>query len=73
MRHKGDIQIGIRANEEMLRLYHTQAAAAKAIHRERKILHEWAMGTTPEGAALARMHYAGADVIYILTGKRTSP
>lgn len=73
MKHKGDIQIGIRATEEMLRLYPTQAAAAKAIRRERKILNAWKLGHTPDGATLAAMYWCGADVIYILTGKRTSP
>ena len=73
MRHKGDIQIGVRAAEEMLRLYPSQAAAAKAIHRERKIFNMWQLGHTPDGASLAAMYYCGADVIYILTEKRARP
>ena len=70
--HKGDIEIGKRAAEEVDRVFKSYAEAAKAICCERKAIFSWVHGTTPSGIMLARMHYCGCDVMYILTGNRNN-
>lgn len=70
-KHKGDIEIGVRAAEEAIRCCKTGKVAAERLGFERKIIHSWHTGGTPGGLALARLHCLGADVLYILTGERT--
>ena len=69
-KRKGDILIGQRAWEEVIRLFPTMTSAAKAFGCDRKEFNEWYHGRTPGGMNLARLHYLGGDVIYVLTGKR---
>ncbi len=69
--YKADIEIGVRAAEEADRIFTTRREAAKALQRERKQVWLWENGCAPSAGALAKLHYAGADVIYILTGRRT--
>lgn len=69
-KHKGDILIGERMAEEVLRLFPTNVSAAKALGCDRKSFRYWQLGGTPSGIFLARLHYHGGDVIYVLTGKR---
>lgn len=69
-KHKGDILIGQRMAEEIYRLFPTNNSAARAFHCDRKIFRYWQLGGTPSGFYLARLHYLGGDVIYLLTGKR---
>ena len=69
-RHKGDIEIGRRMVEELVRLYGTQAEAIRKFQIERHSLDRWGDGGTPGGYMLARLHAHGGDVIYVLTGKR---
>ena len=57
---KGDIEIGIRMAEE---------AEAK-MHCDRRTVWNWRNGCVPSGMWLAKLHYCGGDVIYVLTGKR---
>lgn len=71
MKHKTDIEIGQRAAEECGRIFPTRKEAARELRRERKAIWTWEVGGTPSADVLARLHYAGADVIYILTGRRT--
>lgn len=70
-REKGDIEIGRRAHEEVLRIFPTQREAAARLGAERKRFNSWLHGYTPGANILAKLHYAGADVLYILTGKRS--
>lgn len=73
-KHKGDISIGYRAYLETLRLFPTNRAAANAIGCDRKLFWEWGYnGASPNSFYLAKLFYCGADVIYILTGRRQNP
>ena len=70
-KHKGDIEIGQRAYEEVIRVYGGTSKAARAMMLDRRIFNSWKNdGVTPGGHVLALMHYHGCDVLYILTGKR---
>ena len=69
-RHKGDIEIGCRMVEELVRLYGTKAEDIRKFQIERHSLDRWGDGGTPGGYMLARLHAHGGDVIYVLTGKR---
>lgn len=69
---KGDIEVGKRMVEELYRLFpdKTDKFIALKMARERKMVYEWKNGTTPSSLMLARLHYLGGDVRYVLTGKR---
>lgn len=67
---KGDIYIGKRMREEVDKIFPSLTVAAKAFRCDRKVFTYWANGGTPTGLLLAKIHYFGGDVIYILTGKR---
>ena len=69
-KHKGDIEIGRRAFEEVYRVFQNFEKAASAMGCERKLFYAWNDGKTPGGHNLAKMHYYGCDVLYVLTGKR---
>ena len=69
-RAKADIMIGRRMREEADRIFPSLTCAAKALRCDRKNFTGWGNGDTPSTLYLARIHYYGADVIYILTGKR---
>ena len=69
---KGDIEIGKRMVEELHRIFDTPKQAYTSMMCNRRHLHEWGTsGKTPCGLYLARLHYCGGDVIYVLTGKRS--
>lgn len=70
MRIKGDIEIGYRAFEETMRVFCSPKNAMMALSCSKNMLYGWKEGSTPNSFILARLHYAGADVIYILTGKQ---
>ncbi len=67
---KGDVLIGHRMYKEVCRLFPTFVSAAQAFRCDRKAIQAWGAGVTPGGLHLARLHYLGGDVIYVLTGKR---
>lgn len=67
---KADIFIGKRMREEVDRLFPSLTFAAKALRCDRRIFSYWTNGQTPDTRQLAKIHYLGGDVIYILTGKR---
>lgn len=68
---KAQLEIGKRAYEETLRLWPTQKEAQAAIARKNNgIIYHWGEGIAPSAKYLQRLHYCGADVIYILTGVR---
>lgn len=71
-RRKADVRIGYRAAEEALRLSgYSAATAALLLGAERKIVYIWSEGCAPTAIYLQRLHEMGADVGYILTGRRT--
>lgn len=69
-KHKGDIEIGRRAFEEVYRVFPNITKGAEALGCKTRLLYEWNGGATPGGHFLALMHYCGCDVLYVLTGKR---
>lgn len=69
-KHKGDIEIGRRSFEEVYRVFNSAARGARAVGCKKSEVYAWKDGVTPGGFMLARLHYHGCDVLYILTGKR---
>lgn len=69
-KHKGDIEIGHRMVEELIRLFGTQANAKRLFPCDKHNFEWWNNGGTPGGYMLARLHSHGGDVMYVLTGKR---
>ena len=67
---KGDIEIGHRMIEELVRIFGTQAQAIRRFPCNRHCIDNLRAGGTPGGYILAKLHYCGGDVIYVLTGKR---
>lgn len=65
------IEIGQRAAAEALRIYKSPADVSSRLHIGRTTLYDWKRGKAPGALHLEKLHYAGADVIYILTGKRS--
>lgn len=61
-----------RVAEEIYKLGDTNRAAARKIGCDPHAVSDWLAGkSTPSAYNLKRMHYAGCDIIYILTGERT--
>ena len=69
-KHKGNIEIGFRMCEELYRIFGKQANAVRRFGVARDQIRVWKNGGTPGGYYLAKLHYCGGDVIYVLTGKR---
>lgn len=69
-KHKGDVEIGRRMVQELVRLFGTKAEAVRRFQCERHSVDRWQDGGTPGGYMLARLYYCGGDVMYVLTGKR---
>ena len=67
---KADIGIGYRAAAEVDRLFRKRKHAIIAIGCGQNVVTEWSYGVALSAANLARLHELGADVIWILTGKR---
>lgn len=67
---KGDVDIGYRAHSEVLRLFPKMKDACQKIGMRGDNMNAWARGVCPSAKYLARLHKAGADVIWILTGER---
>lgn len=68
---KADIEIGRRAFAELMRIFKTPKKAIERTGISKSTMYKWSEGSTPNGLGLLRLHYAGADVLYILTGKKT--
>ena len=69
---KGDIEIGKRMVEELHRIFDTPKQAYTRLGVSKSCFYDWeSIGKTPSGLHLARLHYCGGDVIYVLTGKRS--
>ena len=71
-KHKGDIEIGRRMVEELERVFGSKANAVRQMPCEWNAMASWRDGGTPGGHMLAKLHYFGGDVMYVLTGKRSS-
>lgn len=66
-----ELQIGKRAYQEAMRICESAAVANKMIGCNSKgHVYKWNEGVSPSAKYLQRLHYMGADVIYILTGVR---
>ena len=65
------IEIGQRAFEEVSRLFDSQKVAKETLGiSSKQLLYDWMEGVAPSAKYLQRLHYLGADVIYILTGEK---
>lgn len=65
------IEIGKRAFEEVNRLFDNQKKAKVMLGiSSQQLLYDWMEGVAPSAKYLQRLHYLGADVIYILTGEK---
>lgn len=70
-KRKSDVRIGYRAAEEAYRISKYSAAyAAVLIGCSHKLVYSWAEGNAPTAIYLQRLLELGADVGYILTGRR---
>ena len=68
---RAQIEIGQRAFEEVKRLFKKDVDAKNALGiTGNQHLYEWMNGVAPSTKYLKRLHYCGADIIYILTGVR---
>ena len=74
-KRKADIEVGKRAFEELDRIFNFSkyggiTKVEKSVGCDKKTIYGWENGVTPETIYLIRLHYLGADVIYIMTGVR---
>ena len=68
---RAQIEIGKRAFEEVFRIYEKAEDARISLGmKSKQLLYDWMDGCAPSAKYLQRLHYMGADVIYILTGTR---
>lgn len=68
---RAQIEIGQRAFEEVLRIFDKMVTAQKTLGMSgHQLIDDWRTGVAPSAKYLQRLHYCGADVIYILTGVR---
>jgi hypothetical protein len=68
---KAQVEIGYRAFEEVLRIFKKIKDAENMLGmKSHKLVYDWMEGVAPSAKYLQRLHYCGADVIYILTGVR---
>lgn len=67
---KTDPKISKRACSEICRLWTSSAEAAREIGCNENTIYAWQRGAAPSAVHLAMLHEHGADVIWILTGKR---
>jgi hypothetical protein len=72
MKTKPPIEIGQRAFEEVRRVFQKDVEARSKLGITNSgLLYDWMYGGAPSAKYLQRLHYCGADVIYILTGMRS--
>ena len=69
-KRKSPCDIGYRAFEECQRISDNMERLGKQLGGSKTIMYTWADGTSPSAMFLQRLHYMGADVMYILTGVR---
>lgn len=69
---KNDPEMYKRLCEEIFKLGDSNKAAAQKLGVEPGLVYEWLNhGYMPSAYYFKNFHYAGCDVIYILTGERT--
>lgn len=68
---KYDCDIGIRFVTECIRIFGTQAEALRRLNAEKTTFYSWRSGSTPSSFWLAKLHYLGGEVMYVLNGKRS--
>ena len=68
---KCDITIGHRAYEEVLRMFPRMKDATAALGCKDWNIYKWHDGVSQSAKFLARLLILGADIPYILTGRRT--
>lgn len=69
---KSQIEIGKRAFSEVQRVFAKNVDARRSLGmKSQQLLYDWMEGVAPSAKYLQRLHYCGADVIYILTGIRS--
>jgi hypothetical protein len=69
---KQDIRIGQRTYEELCRLFPDKSTTqvAKILGCRRQAVYWWRDGITPSAIFLQRLAFLGADIDWILTGRR---
>ena len=68
---RAQIEIGQRAYEEVIRVFGKNVDAKASLGMtSNQLLYDWMDGCAPSAKYLQRLHFCGADVIYILTGVR---
>lgn len=67
---KGDVEIGYRAYDEVLRLFPRAKDALVALGTNGDNIYSWKNGVCPSAKYLARLLKAGADIEYILIGRK---
>lgn len=68
---RSQIEIGKRAFSEVLRIFPKLKDAKNSLGMaSNQLIYDWMEGVAPSAKYLQRLHYLGADVIYILTGMR---
>ena len=72
MRRKGDVNIGRRAYIAVHNLFPdmNDPQIAEQVGCRRQAIHMWSQGETPSGIFLQRLAWLGADIDWILTGRR---
>jgi hypothetical protein len=66
-----EVSIGERAYSESIRLFGSVRAATKALDVSCKtVIYRWRDEGCPHAYFLSKLYEAGADIGYILTGKR---
>jgi hypothetical protein len=70
-RGRPQIEIGKRTYEEIQRIFDSDTKARRSLGiTGNRLMQEWMHGGAPSAKYLQRLHFCGADVIYILTGVR---
>jgi hypothetical protein len=68
---RAQVEIGKRAFEEVIRIFGKNVDAKASLGMtSNQLLYDWMDGCAPSAKYLQRLHFCGADVIYILTGVR---
>ena len=70
---KAQVEIGKRTAEEIIRLFPTMKEAEKAIcgKHGHSSIYSWMQGGAPSAKYLQRLYFLGADIPYILSGRRS--
>lgn len=72
-RKVADIAIGKRAYQEVIRLFPKIKDAERVIGCENYTIYKWNDGVSPSAIYLARLLELGADIHWILTGRKSTP